>query len=169
MQEIDKQRNRNFKELVFSDIESALKEAKQDPSLLNIRNGIGETVFHYVIVENRIDLAEKLLKAGSDINTVNNFQQSPLIEAVELGYLEMVKWLVHNGADLNLKDNREKTAISEATKNDREEIFNFLIFLPLKNEINFYYNDFSAQDVFDNKNLVMREKLLSLGLKQRYS
>ncbi len=163
-----KARSRRFRELVFSDIESAMREAKQDPSLLSIRDGVGETVFHYVVVENRIDLAEKLFKAGSDINTLDDSQASPLMHVVQLGYLEMVKWLVHNGADLDLKDNLEETALSKATRNDRQDIFDFLISLIRREDINFYYDDLTAEDVFNNKNLVMRDQLLSLGLKKRF-
>ena len=167
MKESEVERNRSFRQLVFSDIEGALKAAKEDPSLLRVRDGIEETVFHYVVIENRMDLAQKLLEAGSEINAVSHCQVSPLIDAVQLGYLDMVKWLVQNGADIDLKDNLEETALSKSTRNDRKDVFDFLVSLVGGRDINFYYDDLSAEDVFKKKDLVMRDRLLSLGLKQR--
>jgi len=161
-------KSRRFLNLVFADIEKALNEAKQVPSLLDIRDSTGETTFHYVVIENHIDLAEKLFQAGSDINTQDDFLSTPLMDAVVLGYLEMVKWLVGNGADINLKNNLGETALSKSAKNEHKKIFDFLLSLVNKENINFYFDDLSAQDVFDNKNLIMRDQLLSRGLKQRF-
>ena len=169
MPESEEERNRCFRKLAFSDIESAIKAVKEDPSLLNVRDGVGETVFHYVVIENRIDLAQKLLDAGSNVDATEYWHTSPLMNAAELGYLEMVKWLVRNGADIDLKDDFEDTALSKSTRNDRRDVFDFLISLVRDRDINFYYDCCSAEDVFDNKDLVMRDKLLSLGLKRRDS
>ena len=121
-----------------------------------------------MVVENRVDLAQHLLDWGSDINTRDHSGATPLMHAVQLGYLDLVKWLVQHGADINLKDESEETALSKATRNDCADVFNFLLSLPRKHEIDFYYDDLSTQDVFENRTLVMRDTLIQLGLSERF-
>jgi ankyrin repeat protein len=166
MTDSEKQRQKNFFNLVFTSIEDALELARTDPSLLNIRDGVGETAFHYVVVENRLDLAEKLLQIGSVVNTQDHAGTTPLMHAVILGYYDMAKWLVLMGADINFKDDLNETALSKAAQNESWRIFDVLISLAQK-DINFYFDDFTAQDVLNNNDLLMRDKLISLGLKQR--
>ena len=129
---------------------------------------MGETAFHYVVVEDRIDLAEILLAAGSDVNTQTRFGSTPLMDAVQSGYLDMTRWLIGKGADLETKDSLEETALVKATENDRAPLFDFLIGLPRSHPIDFYYDDLSARRVYDDKGLVMRERLLQLGLTARF-
>ena len=168
MAESERDRQRRLAQAVFSDVNQAKAEVQRDPSLLHARDGVGETAFHYVVVENRLDLAQHLLDWGSDINTRDHSGATPLMHAVQLGYLDLVKWLIQHGADLDLKDENEETALSKATKNDRAEIFNFLLALPRKHDIDFYYDDLSAHDVFENRTLAMRETLIQLGLSERF-
>lgn len=168
--ESSEERCRWFRSLVFSDVAKAMRKAKEESTLLSVRDGSGETVFHYVVIENRIDLAEQLLMAGANVNAQDDGQYTPLMGAAFLGHLEMVKWLISKGADINLKDDCGETALSKVARNDRQELFDFLVSLVDK-DINFYFNDLTAHDILtsqNNKDLVMREKLLSLGLSKRY-
>ena len=168
MADTERDKQRKLAGAVFSDISQARAEVQRDPSLLQARDGVGETAFHYVVVENRVDLAQHLLDWGSDINTRDHSGATPLMHAVQLGYLDLIKWLIQHGADIDLKDESDETALSKATQNNRAEIFNFLLSLPRKHEIDFYYDDLSAHDVFDNRTLVMRDTLIQLGLSERF-
>jgi len=168
MAETERDRQRKLAQAVFSNVHQAKAEVQRDPSLLQARDGVGETAFHYVVVENRVDLAQHLLEWGSDINTRDHSGVTPLMAAAYVGYLDMVKWLIQHGADMDLKDALGETALSKATQNDRVDVFNFLLSLPRKHEIDFYYNDLCAQGVFDDTTLVMRETLIQLGLSERY-
>ena len=126
----ERDKQRKLLQVAFSDLGQAKTEVQQDPSLLHARDGVGETAFHYAVVENRLDVATALLEWGSEINTSDHSSATPLMHAVELGYLEMVTWLVQNGANIDLKDESGETALSKATRNDREAIFNLLVSLP---------------------------------------
>lgn len=167
MIEAEGEKQRRFVQVIFSNINEARLAVQCDPLLLQVRNSVRETAFHYVVIENRIDLAQHLLGWGSDINTRDHSGATPLMHAVQLGCLDMVKWLISNGANIDLKDELEETALSKATRNNRVEVFDFLLSLPRKLDINFYYDDLTAQDVFDDKTLVMREALIRLGLSER--
>ena len=168
MAETERDKQRRLLQMVASDIAKARLEVQRDPSLLQARDGVGETDFHYAIVENRFDLAQHLLQWGSDINTRDHSGATPLMCAVQLGYLDAVKWLVKNGADIDQRDESEETALSKGTRNDRKDIFEFLLSLARKRNINYYYDGLSAEAVFDDTTLVMRDALIGLGLTKRY-
>jgi hypothetical protein len=137
------------------------------PDLVHCRDTVGETAFYYVVVEDRIDLAELLLAVGSDLNTQTSFGSTPLMDAVQCGYPDMTRWLIGKGADLETKDSPEETVLVKATENDRAPLFDFLIGFPRPHPIDFYYDDLSARRVYDDKSFVMRGQLLRLGLTAR--
>ncbi len=168
---VDHEKNREFLRALYQeylDLTLAERMVKEDPNYLRYRSSIGETVFHYVVVEDRdIGRAEKLLEWGAEINTQDNFGGSPLYHAVMLGDLELVKWLVAHRASLETKTENGDTALSVATENDRAEIFDFLIAQPRKEPIDYYYDDMTARQVHADETLVMRGKLIELGLSNR--
>ena len=94
------------------------------------------------MVENRIDLAQRLLQWGSDINTQDLSRATSLMPAGELGYVELVKWLVKRGANIDLKDHMGETALSKSTRDNRKALFDALLSLPRKHDVNFYYKLF---------------------------
>lgn len=157
-------RQRELVEACFAVPEQAKSPIEKYPDLVHCRDTVGETAFHYVVVENRIDLAELLLAASSDLNTQSRFGSTPLMDVVQCGYLDMTRWLIGKGADLESKDSLEETALVKATENTRAPFFDFLIGLPRTHPIDFYYDDLSARRVYEDKGLEMRERLLQLGL-----
>jgi ankyrin repeat protein len=164
----DHEKNRQFLASVYEDISRAKQLLEVDPQFLHYRSIAGETPFHYLIVESDIERASKLLDWGADINTQDDFGATPLAHAVMLGHLEVVKWLVQHGASLELKNVNGETALALATSNEKAAIFQFLISLPRKHPIDYYYDDLTAQELYENKELVMRSHLISLGLRERY-
>ncbi|HTA95276.1 MAG TPA: ankyrin repeat domain-containing protein [Verrucomicrobiae bacterium] len=168
METVNHQKNREFLTAIYRDMSEAERLFKADSQFLHYRSMIGETPFHYVIVESDIEKADKLLGWGADINTQNDFGTTPLMSAVTLGELNVVKWLVQHGANLELKNVNGETALASATSNEKAGLFQFLILLPRKHPIDFYYDDLSAHDVFEDKDLVMRNYLISLGLTERF-
>jgi ankyrin repeat protein len=109
------------------------------------------------------------LEWGSDINTKDDFGATPLMHAVMLGRLDVVKWLVQHGASLESKNINGETALTCATSNEKAGIFQFLISVPRKHPIDYYYDDLTVQSICEDKELVMRHYLLSLGLAERHS
>jgi hypothetical protein len=58
--------------------------------------------------------------------------------------------------------------LATATSNEKAGIFQLLISLPREYPIDFYYDDDTAQHIYDDKELVMRGHLITLGLSERY-
>lgn len=152
----------------FKILDQARELIEAEPDYLSYQDVAGETAFHYVVVENRLDLAQFLLAAGSDIDKADYFGATPLMHAVMLDHRELIKWLIEKGASLEAKNINGETALCWATKNDRAWAFKFLIGHPRKHPIDFYYDDLSAQDVYEDEELVMRNHLIQLGLTRRY-
>lgn len=169
MESTNHQKNREFLAAAYDDMSKAEQMLKADPQFLHYRSSIGETVFHYLVIENEIEKAAKLLSWGADINTQDNFGATPLLHAVMLSNLNLVKWLVQRGAILEPKNINGETALVHATSNERAAIFQFLISLPREHPIDAYYDDFTAQKIYDNEELVMRSYLIELGLTKRFN
>ena len=98
---------------------------EESPELLELRSGLGETALQWFAVENCREEVEWLLARGSDIDTQNKFGATPLIEAVQLGYTELVGFLLSCGADPHIEYSGE-TALSEAVERGHEEIVRML-------------------------------------------
>ena len=95
----------NLIQAFFSSEEEGLRLLNSEPDLLSERTGLGETVLHYLVVENQLALVQALIqKKGADINTLNDFGNSPLSEAASLGYLDMVNYLLSKGAKLKIPE-----------------------------------------------------------------
>ncbi len=161
-------KNREFLAAVYHDLSEAKQLLKSDPQFLHYRSSLGETPFHYLIVESEIKRAARLPEWGADINTKDDFGATPLIHAVTLENLDVVKWLVEHGASLELKNDNEETALALATSNEKAAVFQFLIGFPRKHPIDYYYDDLTAHELMNNAELVMRDYLIRLGLTQRF-
>lgn len=160
-------KQREFLRAVYTNLDHAAALLRSDPKFIDYRCPVGETVFHYIIIERELEMARTLLNWGSDINSQTEFGATPLIHAVMLNCFELVKWLVESGASLDLKTVNGDTALSSATTNEHAKFFQFLISKPRANPIDFYYDDDAAEDVFRNVDLVMRRQLINFGLTRR--
>jgi ankyrin repeat protein len=84
--------------------EEAAVLLQKNPSLRNAVNGIGETVLHYLAVENDQEGISWLVKNGFDINTQNEFGTPAIFEVAQLDYKELLAWFIANGANLKCRD-----------------------------------------------------------------
>jgi len=112
---------------VVDDKNAADRLVSSDPKIIEARNGIGETVLHYLAVENRLNDVAWLLDHGADINTANDFGNTPLSEAASLGYCKLCDFLINKGADPKIKTPEGDTALSEAATNDEHEVVELLL------------------------------------------
>ncbi len=86
---------------------------------MELRNGVGETVLHYLAVENCILEVEWLISQGADINSQTDFGDTPLINVAQLGYEEMTKLLLKHGAHVNHQNSNQETALFKAASSGR--------------------------------------------------
>lgn len=162
--EEEKRKQRYLVSACFQDAALAKQIFTVDPQAVHCRDGVGETAFHYVVVESRIDLAILLLQAGSDINSATLFGHTPLMSAVQLGNIELVRWLIDNGASLDPKTVNDDTALSYATFGKHREIFDFLIGLKRNHPIDYYFDYLDAAEILRDKTHPMHADLANLGL-----
>lgn len=99
----------------------------KNPASVDVRNGIGETVLHYLAVENQIEDVAWLIEHGSPINTVNDFGDTPLSESASLGYYDLCEFLLNEGADPRVKNPEGDTALSEAAISDQHNVVELLL------------------------------------------
>ncbi|MCB1225891.1 MAG: ankyrin repeat domain-containing protein [Verrucomicrobiales bacterium] len=103
---------------------SALLEG--DSSLLHKENGIGESVLHFLAVENNQPAIEWLHTRGADLNATNKFGTPLLFEMAQLGYRDLLLWLVEHGADPKRKDAQGQRIDEYLAEFDKPEMIEFI-------------------------------------------
>ncbi len=107
----------------FPDASSLLETA---PSSIHETNGIGETVLHFLAVENDQSAVEWLHTRGADLNACNKFGTPLLFEVAQLGYQDLFLWLVEHGADPIRKDGQGQRIDEYLADFDQLEIIEFI-------------------------------------------
>ncbi|WP_293745534.1 hypothetical protein [uncultured Acinetobacter sp.] len=90
------------------------------PELRNIRNSLGETVLHFLAVEDDLESVSWLYQRGFSLDNKTGIICEPTIfEIATLGYKELLKWFYQNGADFSAK-NRDGKNILEYLEEYKE-------------------------------------------------
>lgn len=84
--------------------EEASSLLELSPSVRIAVNGLGETVLHYLAVENDEQGVAWLSSQGFDINTRNEFGTPVAFEVAQLDYGQLFQWFISNGADVRCRD-----------------------------------------------------------------
>ncbi|MCW5588358.1 MAG: ankyrin repeat domain-containing protein [Legionellales bacterium] len=79
------------------------------------------------IIEQNIALIERYLKQGVDVNEIDNYGYTPLIEAAIVNNVEIAERLIANGAIVNQQDMAGNTALHWATDNSNLELTTLLL------------------------------------------
>ena len=117
----------DLRDAACADLSLAAALIQADPTILDARNSIGETAFHFLVVENEVEIAKWMLDRDAAVNARNHFGATPLIEAAGLGYLNMCKLLLKHGADLRMRNDCGDTAIATAAENGKVAVMKFLM------------------------------------------
>ena len=107
----------------FSTAQSLVSE---HPEIRALRNGIGETVLHYLAVENDIDGIKWLYNKGFGINVKNDFGTPVVFEVAQLNYKELVLWFISNGVDMAAVNNESQDIAAYLQEYANEEIVEFV-------------------------------------------
>ena len=162
---------RQLADLLRTDFSAAKRELDRNRELLFIRSGLGETVLHYLVVEDELALVRFLCECGALVDTENDFGDTPLFDAFRLGYLEMCRFLVSAGADF-----RHVSPISGdhifgriSAGDDPEVVAYFLSLLGPEEDLNLLFvDDMDVETLIYSGGEVSR-LLVGRGLKQRWS
>jgi uncharacterized protein len=76
--------------------------------------------------EDRVDIMQRLIEAGADINCNKN-QETPLCIASDKGFVDVVDFLMANNALIELKDKRDKNALSAAAYRGNLDVLDRLL------------------------------------------
>lgn len=78
------ERFREFRAACWTDLKRAARLLAEDPSLIDARSGLGETLLHWSAVEANVDVVRFLLEHGADPDPRNEFGNSALQECAWL-------------------------------------------------------------------------------------
>jgi ankyrin repeat protein len=88
-----------WRNLVYAkQFENAAELLRANPQLVSLRNGLGETVLHYLAVENHSEGVAWLHARGFDIDSQNEFGTPVVFEVAQLGYKDLLLWFKEAGA-----------------------------------------------------------------------
>ncbi|BDG76861.1 hypothetical protein wHmcTK_13400 [Wolbachia pipientis] len=82
---------------------------------------------HLATKNSHLDVLEKLIKEGANVNERNKYGNIPLHWAASYGRLSIVEELIEKGADINAKNNNGNTPLHWAVKSSHLEVAKFLI------------------------------------------
>ena len=76
----------------------------------------------YAAGANRVDLMERLVATGGDVNARSSTGATALMAAAVRGRIDTVRWLLQHGADVTVRDAGGRTALQAARENGREDV-----------------------------------------------
>jgi ankyrin repeat protein len=135
-----------FRDAACSDLQVAAGLLAEDPKMVLLRNGIGETAMHFLAVEDHREAVSWLIENGAEVDTRNEFGQTPLMEVASLGMLDMCQLLVSRGASFRYVSSRGDSVFSAVTESDQVEVLGYLLeLLPLEEDINLFFDNVAAE------------------------
>lgn len=88
---------------------------------------ISATRLSHEILQGNHDSVSKLLAGDAEINEVDQYGFTPLIEAAIMDSVDLSKLLIEHGADIDMPDMVDRTALHWATDNNNLELCKFLL------------------------------------------
>ncbi|XP_061164519.1 ankyrin repeat, PH and SEC7 domain containing protein secG-like [Saccostrea echinata] len=94
----------------------------------NIRNRDKNSLLHLAVEAGNVDIVDMFLSDDRcQIDNSNDLGQTPLMCAVTLNDMELVKCLMKAGADIEMRDNTGKTSLLIALQDSNYDIADYLI------------------------------------------
>lgn len=117
-----------IRHLLLNEPAAGLSRIRLDRKLLDVRSGLGETLLHWMAVENQLLLVQALIDLGAVVDPVNHFGSTPLLEAAQLGHTEMCLLLLARGAQVTCKNEAGTSVIASTVQLKRHvELINALL------------------------------------------
>jgi ankyrin repeat protein len=100
---------------------------EQHPQLRDTRVLWGESILHYLAVEEYTDAVRFLLDLGFDVDAEDDDGETALHSAALLGYVDMVELLLAHGARTEVHSDSFGTALQEAVEHGYVRIVDMLL------------------------------------------
>ncbi|CAG2217454.1 ANKTM1 [Mytilus edulis] len=110
-------------------LKTALRQGgtESEENLLHHEDKEGNTALHLAVTNNKLQVAQSLLERGSNVNGMNNCNQTPLSIAANNGDIQMVELLLKHKADVNVLDKDLMTPCHRAALHNRHKIISVLM------------------------------------------
>lgn len=138
--------------------------------LLNARWMNDETALHYWAIEGAGEVVHFLASRGADVNAVNGFGDTALVDVATLGLVAIAAILLQYGADPNACSRYRDTALHAAARRGSAELIDLL----LKAGADGHYRTHLDETVFDavrenpeEDQAALRAVLAAHGLRDR--
>ena len=117
-----------------------------------------------VIKRNYIDLANKLIGLGADINKQDEYGKTALMIAIEKGCTDLVNKLIDLGADINKQDERGETALILAIQKGYTDLASRLVDAGADLDLQNKFEETALIYTAIKSNADIARKLLTLGV-----
>lgn len=135
-----------FRDSVRNNPMAAEEMLTRAPELIRLCNGIGETALHFLAVENHLEEVTWLIEHGAEVDSLNDFKQTPLMEVAGIGHLEMCQLLVSHGANIRYVSPWGESVLSAAASHDQAEIVEYMLgLLPPEENVNRFFENVDAE------------------------
>jgi ankyrin repeat protein len=156
-----------IRDAYLSDLAAASAAVAADGSLLDVRSRLGETLLHWLAVEDAIPAVQSLIASGAAIDPTNKFGATPLMEAASLGYEAMCRLLLMHGANVRYISPRGDSALCHAARSRQLGTLQILLSQMQPDEsLQPFFQDIELDLIFDTEDEVTR-LLESRGLVPR--
>ena len=108
------------------DFSAADRLLEAHPALSVARNGIGETVLHFLAVENDEAGVAWLKSRGFALDTKNEFGTPAVFEVAQLRHKALLNWFIESGADISGKDGEGRDIRTYLTEFDCSDMISVL-------------------------------------------
>ena len=98
-----------------------------DSEVPHFKDLVGAWPIHYAARVGRVDILQKFVESGVDVNVADDEGETPLMSAVRTGNKELVSFLMNAKANVNAQTKRGETALMIAVKRRDSDIVSMLI------------------------------------------
>jgi ankyrin repeat protein len=116
-----------FMDAVVLDRAKAKAMLVQDSTLLNGRTLHDETALHFLAVEGYVEDVQFLAEAGADIDAVNQFGHTALLDVANLGNAEVAAVLLNHHANPNAQSTTHDNVLHTAVRSGNPALVELLL------------------------------------------